>query len=89
MPQSASFAVVAKFVPIQQLRLRIRCVRLSWIFCLAVVSTVLLSSSTAALSAYGQGMPAPTSTQTTTQSQAGVTSDESAATSADNAGRAQ
>jgi protein involved in polysaccharide export with SLBB domain len=82
MPQSASFTVVANIVPSQQPRLSTGCARLSRMFCFAAVWILVLSSSTAALPAYGQGMAAPTSTQTTAQPQTGDTGSGSAAISA-------
>ena len=63
-----------------------RIVPLSRMFCFAAVWILALSSSTAAVSAYGQAMPPPASAQATAQSQIDNTDTGSAATSADSDG---
>jgi protein involved in polysaccharide export with SLBB domain len=83
MPQLASLVFAATVVPSQQPRLRIGCNRLSRLLWLAVVWVLWLSSSTAAIPAYGQAMTVPTSTQTTAQPEGGNSDSESAQISAD------
>lgn len=79
MPQSAISSVVAIVAPSPPPRMGIGSACMSWMLSVAVVSMVALLSSAAALPAHGQGMPSPTSTQTTAEPQAGDIGGESAA----------
>jgi protein involved in polysaccharide export with SLBB domain len=64
MSRSASFAILASIVPSQP-RMSIGSVRASRMFCFAAAGILALSSAIVTLSAYGQGLTDPTSTQTT------------------------